>query len=81
MLHSRPFFLTAIDVPNYQMRTKIESIPRKIPRADAKWLGRRLSLLSARQIGDGFRAGGYSAEDVEIYTKALQKRIAELNAL
>lgn len=81
VLHSRPFFLTAIDVPNYQMRTRIEAITRKIPRADARWLGRRLSLLSDRQIGDGFRAGGYTADEVAVYTRALRKRINELKAL
>jgi hypothetical protein len=80
-LHSRPFFLTAIDVPNYQMRTRIEAITRKIPRADAKWLGRRLFLLSERQIGDGFRAGGYTPEEIVVYTQAVRKRIAQLNAL
>ena len=51
-----------------------------VPRADAKWLGRRLSLLSNRQIGDGFRAGGYTDDEIAIYTKALRARIAELKA-
>ena len=81
VLHSRPFFLSAIDVPNYQMRTRIESVTKAIPRADAKWLGRRLSLLSAAQVGDGFRAGGYAPDEVATYTQAVRKRIAQLNAL
>jgi hypothetical protein len=81
VLHSRPFFLSAIDVPNYQMRTRIESVTKAIPRADAKWLGRRLSLLSAGQVGDGFRAGGYTSDEITIYTRAVRKRIAQLNAL
>jgi hypothetical protein len=81
VLHSRPFFLTAIDVPNYQMRTRIEAVTKAIPRADAKWLGRRLSLLSDAQIGDGFRAGGYTPDEVATYTQAVRKRIAQLNAL
>jgi hypothetical protein len=81
VLHSRPFFLGALDVPNYQMRTRIEAITRNIPRADARWLGRRLSLLSNRQVGDGFRAGGYTADEVLVYTRAFRRRIAELNAL
>lgn len=80
-LHSRPFFLTAVDVPNYQMRTRLEAIARNIPRADARWLGRRLSLLSERQVGDGFRAGGYTPDEVAVYTQALRTRIAALNAL
>jgi hypothetical protein len=81
VLHSRPFFLTAIDVPNYQMRTRIEAVTKGIPRADAKWLGRRLSLLSDAQISDGFRAGGYTSDEVAIYTRAVRERIAQLNAL
>ena len=81
VLHSRPFFLTAVDVSNYQMRTRIESVTKAIPRADAKWLGRRLGLLSIAQIGDGFRAGGYTPDEVLVYTGAFRKRIAELNAL
>ena len=81
VLHSRPFFLSAINVPNYQMRTRIEAITKLIPRADAKWLGRRLSLLSDAQIGDGFRAGGYTPDEVAIYARAVRQRIAQLIAL
>ena len=81
VLHSRPFFLTAIDVPNYQMRTRIEAVTKKIPRADAKWLGRRLALLSDKQIGDAFRAGGYTPHETDVYRQAVRKRIAELKAL
>jgi hypothetical protein len=81
VMHSRPFFLGALDIPNYEMRTRIEAITKKIPRADAKWLGQRLALLSDRQIADGFRAGGYAPADVIVYTQALLKRIAALNTL
>ena len=81
VLHSRPFFLGALNVPNYQMRTRIEAITKKIPRADAKWLGHRLSMLSDTQIRDGFRAAGYTPDEIGVYTQALRKRIAELNAL
>jgi hypothetical protein len=63
------------------MRTRIEAVTKAIPRADAKWLGRRLSLLSDTQIGDGFRAGGYTPDEVATYTQAVRKRIAQLNAL
>jgi hypothetical protein len=81
VMHSRPFFLTAFDVPNYRKRTRMEKVARHVPRADAKWLGERLSQLSEEQIRDCFRAAGYGPEEVEGYTKAVQKRIAELNAL
>lgn len=81
VMHSRPFILSAINVPNYEKRTGMERIVKHIPREDAKWLGQNLSRLSEEQIRDAFRAGGYSAEEVEGYTKEVQKRIAELNAL
>jgi hypothetical protein len=81
VLHSRPFFLSAIDVPNYRARTRMEQIAKHIPRADAKWLGQRLSMLSEEQIRDAFRAAGYPHGEIEIYTQAVRKRIAELGAL
>ena len=81
VLHSRPFFLSAVNVSYYQDRTRMEQITKKIPRADAKWLGHRLSMLSAAQIRAGFRAGGYARQEVETYTAATRKRIAELEAL
>ncbi len=81
VLHSRPFLLSAINLPNYRTRTRIEQITRQVPRADAKWLGRRLSMLSEEQIRDCFRAAGYAPEDIEVYTRVVRKRIAELNAL
>jgi hypothetical protein len=81
VLHSRPFFLSAINLPNYRDRTRMEQVTKHIPRADAKWLGHRLSMLSEKQIRDGFRAGGYAPEEVEWYTQTMRKRIAELAAL
>jgi len=81
VLHSRPFFLSALNVHNYRDRTRMELITKQIPRADAKWLGQRLSMLSEEQIRDGFRAGGYTHEEVEVYTRTMRKRIGELHAL
>ena len=81
VMHSRPFFLAGIDVPNYRKRTRMESITKHIPREDAKWLGQRLSALSEEKLSDCFRAAGYSPAEISIYTQTVQKRIAELNAL
>ncbi len=58
-----------------------EKVTTHIPRADVKWLAQRLAQLSEEQIRDGFRAGGYTPEEVTVYTQAVQKRIAELGAL
>jgi len=81
VLHSRPFFLSAIAVTNYLERSKMEQITKDVPRADARWLGQRLSKLTDRQIRDGFRAAGFGPGDVDILAKAIRKRIAALKAL
>ena len=81
VMHSRPFFLTVFNVGNYHKRTQMEQVTKHIPRADAKWLGQRLAQLSEEQIRDCFSTSGYAPEEVEGYTKAVEKRIAELNAL
>jgi hypothetical protein len=66
---------------NYRVRTRMETITKHIPRADARWLGQRLSLLTDDQIRDGFRAAGYGAGDVETLTRTIRARIAALAAL
>ena len=81
VMHSRPFFLTVFYFPKYLTRTRMEKITKRIPRADAKWMGERLALLSVNQISDSFRAAGYTPEQVGAYTKVVQSRIAQLNAL
>jgi hypothetical protein len=80
-LHSRPFFLAVIDVPNYVTRTKMQGIVKKIPRTYAHWVGQLLGRLSAEQIRDCFRAAGYSPDEVEGFAKVVEGRIAELNQL
>jgi hypothetical protein len=81
VMHSRPFFLSVFNFPNYRARTRMEKITKHIPRDDAKWLGQRLSQLSEEQVSDCFRAPGYTPDEITIYTQAVRKRIAELNAL
>lgn len=81
VLHSRPHFLGVVDVANYRERTKMEQITRDIPRADVRWLARRLSKLTSAQIRDGFRAAGFSGADLETLSRVMRRRIAELGAL
>jgi hypothetical protein len=66
---------------NYRFRTRMESIVKDIPLADALWIGGRLGLLSTAQISDVFRAAGFSPVEIEGYTQVVTRRIAELNAL
>jgi len=80
--HSRPFFLFWLFAhANYHERTKMEKITKHIPRADARWLGQRLSRLTDDQVRNGFRAAGYGAAAVEILTRTIRTRIAALEAL
>ncbi len=81
VLHTRPFALTIVNVHHYREYAGMEKLVKHIPRADAKWLGDRLSQLSSDQLGDGFRAAGYSTEQVTGYVRVIQQRIAALKAL
>jgi hypothetical protein len=81
VMHSRPFFLTVFALTNYRFRTRMETITKHVPRADARWLGQRLSLLTDDQVRDGFRAGGYGPGDVETLTTIFRARIAALAGL
>lgn len=81
VMHSRPPLLAAINIPNYEKRTHMQDVTKHIPRADAKWLGERLSQLTEQQIRDCFRAGGYTQEEIDGYSAVMQNRIAALNAL
>jgi len=65
---------------NYRTRAQMELITKKIPRADALWIGQQLTRLTEEQIRDAFRAAHYPPVEVERYAKVLETRIAELNA-
>lgn len=80
-LSSHPHFLNAVIFPHYLMLREREKVVKHIPRADARWLGRMLSQLSAEQIGDCFRAAGHSPEEVEGYTTVVMQRIEALKKL
>ena len=81
VMHSRPFFLTIFNFPNYRFRTRMESIAKHIPIADARWLGNLLGQFSTDQIGDCFRAAGFSPAEVEGYTRVVMQRIDALKKL
>jgi hypothetical protein len=82
VLHSRPplvwFFA---NMRYYRMRTKMETLTRRIPIDDARWVGGQLGHLSSNQISDCFRAGGFSPPEVDTYTRVVIQRIAALNQL
>jgi hypothetical protein len=78
---SRPALLRSPDLPAYMKRMRMRWIGRHIPRQDAKWMGELLARLSPAQIRDAFRAGGYSADEVEGFARVVEARIAQLNEL
>jgi hypothetical protein len=66
---------------DYFVRRHMVWIGREIPVEDAKWMGSLLARLSAGQIQDAFRAGGYSPAEVGEFATLVEKRIAALNNL
>jgi hypothetical protein len=81
VMNSRPFILTIFNFPYYLFRTRMESVAKHIPIADARWLGSRLGQLSLEQIRDCFRAAGFSPAEVDSYAIVVMQRIAALKAL
>jgi hypothetical protein len=70
-----------IDFPELAQRLSLRWLGRGIPRADARWMGDLLARLSPEQIGDAFRAAGYSPNEVDELTNTLVQRIGELEKL
>ena len=81
VMQSRPFFPLVFHLPRYRSRTRMESIVKQIPIADARWIGIRLGRLSPDQIRDCFRAAGFSPADVEVYEDVVTRRIVALKNL
>jgi len=75
------FLFLLPDPKDYFTRLREYWIGRRIPRADARYIGEVLARLSQDQIRDVFRAAEYSAEEAEGFARALQRRIAIREAL
>lgn len=67
--------------PLYFRRQRYLWIGKDIPRADARWVGELLGKLTHQQIVDAFTAAHFPQEDVDIYVKVMEQRIAELQKL
>ncbi len=78
---SRPFFMDVFYPPDFFMRIHMRWMGKRIPRADVHWVGQLLVQLSPEQIRDAFRAGGYSPEEVEGFSKIVEDRISQLSKL
>ena len=78
---ARPSFWWLYDVTAFRRRVRLEELGKRIPRADARWMGQVLARLSRHQIADAFRAAGYSPSEVNGFTTVVERRIAELRRL
>ncbi|WP_109485170.1 hypothetical protein [Occallatibacter savannae] len=76
-----PMPLEAANVKVYKMRRDLEWIGKKIPIADARWMGSLLKQLSHQQLVDAFRAGQFPEEDTQRYVEVVESRIKELAEL
>ncbi|HXZ79283.1 MAG TPA: hypothetical protein VEG30_05080 [Terriglobales bacterium] len=78
---THPPLLYFFDLPLFFGGVSHHWIGKHIPRQDAKWVGSLLAQLSHEQICNAFRAAGYTPEQVEAYSAAVQARIDSLNRL
>ena len=77
----RPKFVFLVNPLEYIRHVHLEWVGHRIPREDARWIGRLLAQLSHRQVEDAFRAAKYSPQEVDGFSKALERRIAQLSDL
>jgi hypothetical protein len=80
-LKNRPMFPLVFHVAYYRERVRMESVVEDIPIAHARWIGERLGALTETQIGDAFRAAGFSSDDVSGYARVVLQRIAALKTV
>jgi hypothetical protein len=66
---------------DYMDHARMGWIGRRIPKDDVKWIGGILARLSPSQIGDAFRAAGFTDREVDGFARVFGERIAELNRL
>lgn len=78
---ARPPLVFGTAFPHYWMWLHERWLGRRIPRSDARWVGGLLAQLTRNQIKQAFRAGGYSAEEIDQFTDVIEERIGELNEL
>jgi hypothetical protein len=78
---SRPALIHVIETSEFKSRLDLEWIGKKIPIADARWIGSILAKLSPEQIQAAFGAAGYSPQEVVGFSRIVEERIADLNKL
>lgn len=56
-------------------------VGKNVPREDVRWMAGLLRQLTPKQIRDAFRAAYYSPEEVEGFSRVVERRIAELSEI
>jgi hypothetical protein len=78
---SRPSLIILFDPREFFSRLGLEWIGREIPRQNARWIGDMLGQLSADQIRDAFRSGGYEGAELDGFAADFEQRIVVLKQL
>jgi hypothetical protein len=78
---ARPALIDLSNPPDFISRLRLRWIGKRVPRTDVRWIARLLAQLSPEQICDAFRAAGYSPQEVEGFTRVIEKRIGQLSEL
>ncbi|HEV2492098.1 MAG TPA: hypothetical protein VG204_03405 [Terriglobia bacterium] len=78
---SRPALIDLSNPPDFISRVRLRWIGKRVPRADVRWIAGLLAQLSPEQIRDAFRAAGYTPEQVDGFTRIIEKRIVQLSEL
>ena len=81
VLQHYPFWVSAVRTVHFREYGRMEQLVQHIPRSDVKRIGQLLAQLSDSQIGDAFRAAGFSTVELDAYTATIRARLAELSAL
>ncbi len=78
---TRPAIIFLFTPHDFFSRLRLRWIGKRIPRADARWMGQLLARLTPDQIHDAFRAAGYSPRQVNAFSAVVEFRIDQLNRL
>lgn len=78
---AQPSFFFLATPREFAHKLRLRWIGRRIPRADARWIGQLLAQLSPEQIRDAFRAAQYPPDQVEGFAAVVESRIVELAKL
>jgi len=81
VLQQYRFWVAAVRTVHFREYGRMEQLVQHIPRTDVTWIGQMLAQLSDTQIGDAFRAAGFSPQEVDAFTVTVRGRIAQLSTL